>query len=236
MKSAKVFWVSIGLILMLAFTGCSTTQTGRPSVLVGSGHRVIKVSFRGLHNSFRMRVNQQPIVKLKNANFTNVMTRLNLEYGDIVVWESKRDESGKELSQPMEISVWWFKHLERVRASFYGINSDNVADFFGTPVYHWESTPEKPRPLNNATFRVDGLMLGRGANGFRLMLDAIDAQKFRRVFILAPRIKNEGQASPWIADDQLFAWAEDSGSSARFKKIFFGRCVGLLDLARFGDE
>lgn len=233
MKLPVILWISFGLLLILAFSGCNTREPERPSMLGASGQRVIKMSFRGQHNSFRMRVNQGPIEKLKNADFTNVMTQLKLDYGDIVVWEAQRDEGGKELSQPWDISTWWFKHLEKVRASFYCINSDNVADFFATPIYHWESTPEKPRPLNNATFLVDGVALGRGLEGFRLMLDAIDVQRSGPVFILAPRIKNEGEASPWIADDQLLGWAEDAGLAPRFKKIRYSE---LTDFARFADE
>lgn len=45
------------------------------------------------------------------------MRSFRLEYGDIVVWEDKRDESGKELSHPHEIPEWWDKYLEDVRAS-----------------------------------------------------------------------------------------------------------------------
>jgi hypothetical protein len=173
--------------------------------------------------------------KLKNTAFTNTMTQLHLAYGDIVVWEVQATKTGVELAHSDDIPNWWFKYLKDVPASCYVVRSDDVSDFFATPIYHWKAPRGKPRPLQDSTFFVDGVALGQGARGFQMMMDTIEDTKSRRVFILAPRIKNEGQASPWIAMDQLSAWAQDAGVSTRFEKFLTSRYGGLLDLGRFGD-
>jgi hypothetical protein len=122
-----------------------------------------------------------------------------------------------------------------VHASSYDIRSDNVADFFAVPIYHWKAPFEKPRPLEDASFFVDGVTLGRGRSGFQALMENIEASS-GPVFILAPRIKNEGQASPSIAEGQLTDWAAAAAMTQRFEKIYFSRYGGLMDLARFMDE
>ena len=222
-------------MVMALFGGCGRTELPDFSKVAPSGQRIIKISFRGQSRAFRLRINQYPVEKLRNTDFTNVMTRLQLAYGDVVIWEDQRDKSGKELTHPENISRWWFKHLEGVRASFYSISSDTVSDFFTTPIYHWKAPSDKPRPLQDAMFFVDGVALGQGVRGFQAMMDAIESTKSGPVIIVAPRIKNAGQASPWIAEGQLSTWAQDAGVSPRFEKILTSRYVGLLDFARFGD-
>jgi hypothetical protein len=235
MKSPFIILLSVGIVGLPLFGGCNRTGLRDFSKVAPSGQRAIRVSFRGQHGAFRLRINQYPVERLRNAEFTNVMTRLQLAYGDIVLWEDQRDNSGKELTHPEDISRWWFKHLDGVRASSYSISSDAVSDFFATPIYHWKGPPGNPRPLQDAMLFRDGVALGQGARGFQAMLDAIESTKSGPVIILAPRIKNEGQASPWIADDQLSTWAQSAGVSPRFEKIFTGGYLGLEDFARLGD-
>lgn len=224
----KLRVISIFAIVML-ICGCQNAA-------IPTGQRVIKVSFVGQKETFRLRVNRQLIKKIPNSDFTNVMTQLHLDYGDIVVWEAQRDDTGKELSWLKSITEWWSKHLETAQASFYCINSEDRSDFFSTPIYHWKAPRERQRPLPEATFYVDGISVGVGQSGFCAMLDRINSQKSGSAFIVAPRIKNEGSASPWIAGEQLRAWAEDAGVSNRFEKIFFGAYAELTDFARFADS
>lgn len=235
MKSSFIILLLVGLLAMPVIFGCNRVHPIKYDKVAQSGQRLIRVSFRGQHGTFWLRINQQPIEKLRNADFTNVMTQLQLAYGDIVVWEDQRDERGKELTHPEDISKWWFEHLNHVRASFYTIPWDTFPDFFAGPIYHWKAPPGKPRPLQDAQFFIDGVALGQGAKGFQAMMDAIDKTKSGPVVILAPRINNEGQASPWIASGQLSAWAQDAGTSPRFEKILFSRYVEITDFARFGD-
>ena len=197
------------------------------------GQRLIKISFRGQYSSFRVRINQDPVEKLRNSNFTNLMDQLRLEYGDVVVWDTKRDGRGKELTHPKNISTWWFKRLRDLRASFY---LSAGADFFTKPIYHWKAPFEKPRPLDDATFFVDGVLLGKGSPGFQKMLETIEGTGSGSVLIVAPRIKNEGQESPWIATNQLLAWADDAGMVPQFEKILYGRSTWLTDIGRLDDE
>lgn len=140
------------------------------------------------------------------------MVSLRLEYGDIVLWEALRDGNGKELSWPGDLESWWFGYLTNLQSSWYCINSDNMPDFFASPVCYWKASRGKPRPLTNAVFYVDGRCLGTGAVGFRAMVETFHAtDKPRAPFILSPRIKNEGSASPGLALEQLDAWAEEVG-------------------------
>jgi hypothetical protein len=226
--------LSLVAIVML-ICGCQKNSVPLNSAS-SSGHRLIKISFKGQHGSCRLRINRQPIERIRNSDFTNAMTRLHLEYGDIVVWEAEQNESGKELSWPETVKKWWYKHLETTQASFYSISSDRIEDFFATPIYHWKAKPERERPLPDSNFYVDGNSCGNGRLGFVAMLAAIDSQKSGEVFIVAPRIKNEGSASPWIASGQLTTWAEEAGVSARFEKILFGRYTDLTDFARLNDD
>jgi hypothetical protein len=195
--------------------------------------RVVRVSFVGHRGSFQMRVNQQQIQKFGNTNFADLMIQLNLGYGDIVVWADQRDKSGKELSQPDDISKWWFQYLKKAKASSYSMPVDTR--FFSTPIYHWLAPFEKPRPLTEATFFVDGDLLGHGQGGFKKMIEEIEG-KSGEVLIFAPRIKNEGQASPWIAQGQLVTWSKDAGLDSRFDKLFTSRVVEFTDFARFMDD
>gem|GEM_PF-4560735 len=181
-----------------------------------------------------MRINQQPVQKLGNTEFATSMIQLNLTYGDIVVWGDQRDEKGRELSQPDEISRWWFKYLKNARASYYSM--PHKKDFFSTPIFHWLAPFEKPRPITGATFFVNGRSFGRGSDGFHKMMDEIDAMKIGPVLIFAPRIKNEGQSSPRIAEDQLLAWAKDAAVETQFEKLLVSRYAGFMDFGRFMDN
>ena len=220
--------------LALGILGCSQqgqVQTYRQNQ---SGHRLIRISFRGQHGSFRIRVNAGPIEKLGNTSFTNTMTGFHLEYGDIIIWEADRNEQGKELSWPPGISTWWEHYLAEVAASFYCINSDDISDYFSSPICHWKASRDKPRPLKDASFYADGGLIGQDSAGFRAMLDAVQASgRSRAIFILAPRIKNEGQNSPWLAMEQLDAWAKEAGLGRQVEKM--GWPGEIMDFARFGD-
>jgi hypothetical protein len=57
---------------------------------------------------------------------------------------------------------------------------------------------------------MDGEQVGVGAAGIRAMIGAFQHDRHPG-FVLTPRIKNEGSASPWIAQDQLAAWVEEAG-------------------------
>jgi hypothetical protein len=208
-------------------------RVSRDYAVADSGHRLVRISFRGQSDSFRMRINGGPVLQFANASFTNTMTAFRFDYGDIIVWEAVRDEKGKELSNPEGISAWWCGYLKQVRASFYSINLGAIHDFFQTPIYHWMAPADKPRPVRGASFYADGQLVGKEASGFRAMLHA-----FRRephpTFILAPRIKNEGQASPWLALGQLEDWAQESGDKAELESP--DPPWELTDLARLMDD
>jgi hypothetical protein len=51
------------------------------------GHRLVRISFSGGKSSFRIRVNEGSVEKVRNTSFTNIMTKFKFEYGDIVVWK-----------------------------------------------------------------------------------------------------------------------------------------------------
>ena len=220
-------------VILLALGGCTRPPIPRDYAFAESGHRLVRISFRGQTGGFKMRINGGPVGKFANESFTNAMTAFRFQYGDIVVWEAVRDEKGKELSNPEGISTWWFGYLKQVRASFYSINAGVIHDFFQTPLYHWRASAVKPRLVSSASFFADGQLVGEGASGFRAMLHA-----FRRephpTFILAPRIKNEGQASPWLAFGQLEEWAQESGAKAELEAPDLP--AELTDFARLMDD
>jgi hypothetical protein len=180
-----------------------------------------------------MRINRGSVCKSANNSFTNVMTAFRFQYGDLIVWEAVRDENGRELSNPEGISTWWFGYLKQVRPSFYSINQGVIHDFFQTPIYHWKAPADKPRPVSGASFYADGQVVGEGASGFRAMLHAFRGEP-HPTFILAPRIKNEGQASPWLAVGQLDEWAQESGAGKELESPALP--WELTDFARLMDE
>lgn len=233
MSHTKQITLTLVGVLMLTHGGCTRFRNSQEDAVLGSGHRLVRVSFRGQRDSFRMRINGGPVHKLANESFTNVMTSFGFQYGDIIVWEAVRDENGRELSNPGKISEWWFEYLKQVHASFYSINSTDIHDFFQTRIYHWRAPADKPRPASSASFYVDGQRVGEGTAGFREML-----RSYRRephpTFILAPRIRNEGQASPWLAFDQLEKWAQESGVKTAFEVPELP--AELTDFARLMDD
>jgi hypothetical protein len=215
---------------MLAIGGCTEHRTVQDYALSDSGHRLIRVSFRGQKGNFRMRINEGPVEKFANASFTNTMMGFHFEYGDIVLWEAVRDERGREHSNPPGISKWWFEYLGEVRTSFYSINSDCIRDFFATPIYHWKAPFQKPRHLPDASFYCNGVGIGKGAPGFCAMLDSFESKrKSDTPFTLAPRIKNDGSED----FEQLVEWLEESGASAKYKGIY---PTSMMDFARLSDE
>jgi hypothetical protein len=221
---------------LLALCGCVEPKTAQVPALGQSGHRLIRISFSSRSGDFRMRISGGPVETFADTSFTNTMIGLRLGYGDIAIWEAVRDERGEELIWSAGISAWWGSHLRGARASFYGMNSDSVSDFFTAPIYHATGPPDKPRPLTSAVFYTDGESLGTGAVGFRAMLRAMQAQKSGWVFLLAPRIKNEGQESPWSQDDQELAWAKQAGVLDQFERVEYGQRGGLTDFARLADD
>jgi hypothetical protein len=218
-------------VSMLAIGGCTERKRVQDYALADSGHRLVRVSFRGQKGSFRMRINGQPVEKFANASFTNTMMAFRFEYGDIVLWEAVRDERGREYSNPDELRKWWFDYLGQVRTSFYSINSDNIRDFFATPIYHWKAPFQKPRHLPDASFYCNGEGLGKGAPGFCAMLDSFESKrKSDTPFTLAPRIKYEDGSADF---EQLLSWLEESGASAKYKVIY---PTEIVDFARGMDE
>jgi hypothetical protein len=220
-------------VVLLAPGGCTGPQVSQGSAPADSGHRLVRISFRGQAGSFQMRINEGAVYELANESFTNAMRAFRFQYGDIIVWKAVRDEKGKELSNPQGISAWWFDYLKQVRASFYSINAGVIHDFFQTPLYHWRAPADKPRPVGSASFYADGRLMGRGAPGFRAMLHAFRSEP-HATFILAPRINNEGQASPWLAFGQLEEWAEESGAKAELESPDLP--WELTDFARLMDD
>lgn len=221
-------------LFLVMLAGCSSTNGSSFRNVTTQPPRMIKVSFVGQHDSFRIRANQESVQTVENSEYTNLMVRLNLGYGDIVVWEDQRDDSGKELSQPKDISDWWFKYLKQTRTSFYSIPQQR--DFFSTQIFHWIAPFNPPRPISEAKFFENGQLLGIGMNGFQNMVKKIEAVQSGFVLICAPRIKNEGQASPWIANDQLLVWSKEAGLAKEFEGVLSHRVVEFTDFGRFMDD
>jgi hypothetical protein len=228
----KIIGLKVLFLLAALLAGCIGATDRRTLVTDDTGHRLIRISFRDQTGTFRIRLNRGPVEQLGIPRFTNTITEFHLEYGDFVVWESGRNDRGLELSQPEGVSSWWSQHLTRVRASFYCIRTGDLHDFFRTPIYHWRAPADKPRPVSGAAFYADGQLVGEGASGFRALLCAFRKEP-HRTFILAPRIKNEGSASPWLAFEQLDAWAQESGAKDELEAS--GPPAELLDFARLMD-
>jgi hypothetical protein len=222
---------------LLALSGCAVARTAPVPPVSERGHRLLRVSFAGRNGYFRMRIDTGPVETFPISSFTNSMTGLHLEYGDIAIWEAVRGVEGKELSWPSGVSAWWNSYLRGARASFYCLNSDSVREFFAAPLYHWTAPFEKPRPLTSASFYAGGEPLGGGATGFWVMLRAMEAQKSGWLFLLAPRIKNEGQESPWSELDQELAWAGEAGVQNEWNRMIDdGARAELTDFARLADD
>ena len=197
-----------------------------------SGHRLVRISFKDQKNGFRMRVNGGPVEKFPNTAFTNTMRGFRFEYSDIVLWEAVRNEQGAEVSEPQKVAEWWFNYLGIVRTAFYSINSDDIRDFFGSPIYHWRAPFQKPRPLPQATFYCNGKCIGQGPTGFSALLDEFLASKRSDTpLTLAPRIKNEGEND--LEDlDQMCSWLRESGVEAKYGGIY---PTGLTEFGRMMD-
>ncbi len=196
---------------------------------------MVRISFIGQSDSFRIRVDQEPTQKFRNAELSNIIAQLDdLGYGDIVVWEDQRNDSGRELSHPKVVTDWWFKYLKQSRCSFYSIPQRK--DFFSAEFIHWVAPFSGPRPLSDAEFFINGERLGGGPLGFQNMIKRIEAMKFHSVPIFAPRVKNEGQESPWIAFEQLFSWAKEAGLAKEFDSIAYDRLAEFTDWGRFMDD
>jgi hypothetical protein len=223
--------ITLLVLALLGLGGCVRSAVPPDYALADSGHRLVRISFRGQTVSFRMRINGGPVCKFANGSFTNTMMGFRFQYGDIVVWEAVRDLKGQELSNPEGLSAWWFGYLEQVRASFYSINSDNIQDFFATPLYHWAAPFQKPRPLSSASFYCDGTVIGTGSAGLRALVDSFHQleRKGATVFLLAPRFRNEGDPN-WLAGEQWSAWLQESGAGPQRWP------AEILDFARMMDE
>ncbi|HEY5912879.1 MAG TPA: hypothetical protein VJA21_19990 [Verrucomicrobiae bacterium] len=228
----KQAFTVVSAVLALGVAGCST-PTRAPDFAQGdAGHRLVRISFRGQNTTYKMRINEGPVRSFADTSFTNHMIAFRFEYGDIVVWEAVRDEHGKELSWPPGVSLWWIGQLERVRASHYCINSDNIKDFFSTPLYHWTAPFAKPRPLPDALFFCNGQKLGQGVSGFCAMLDSYLAHRASDTpFTLAPRIQNEADDMEDL--DQMCRWLRESGAEAKYGGIYPS---GITDFAREMDS
>jgi hypothetical protein len=229
MDRAQIYALAL---LVVSCIGCEPRSDLSTYLPDQGGHRLVRISFSERQPTFAIRINEGPVESVRNASFTNVMSAFDFQYGDIVVWKAVRDERGKELTWPHDISLWWTKHLGRVRASHYCINSDNIKDFFSTPIYHWKASAARPRPLNEAAFYRDGACVGQGSQGLIAMLDEVqERRKSDTPLILAPRFKgglDEGTT------DQVWGWMAEAGISSRYEgKVWPGEAV---DFARMMDD
>lgn len=233
----KPVWREWALVLAICVTvslnpGCRGRADVANYAADQRGHRLVRISFSGQEGSFRIRVNEGPVERVRNTSFTNIMTKLDFEYGDIVVWEAVRDPRGKELTWPRDLDLWWITHLDRVRASYYCINSDNIKTIFSSPIYHWKAVAARPRPLKDATFYRNGVSIGQGFSGLCSMLDAVqDNRKSDIPFMLAPRIKH----APWEGTtDQVWTWMDEAGVAAKYPA--HGWPGELQDFASINDD
>jgi hypothetical protein len=207
-------------VVLAVGPGCGAKKASSSHALDHKGHRLVRISFSGERNAFKMRVDEGPIEKIQNTSFTNVMTSLDFVYGDIVMWEAVRNASGAEQTWPSDLNLWWLTYLSHVRASYYGINSDNIRNFFNSPIYHWYGPPDLPRPLKEASFYKDGKLLGKDTAGLSTMLgDFLKVKNNDTPFILPPRFKRFGN-DPF--DDQVDNWIGEAGLTNRFAACCWG--------------
>ena len=102
----------VPILYATLLAGCGLTRPNG-SVAKDTGHRLVRISFRDQTGTFRIRVNREAVGQLQIKDLTNTISGFHLEYGDFVVWESVRNEQGRELSQPEAVSSWWFDQLPR---------------------------------------------------------------------------------------------------------------------------
>lgn len=204
--------IGLAFALQLFADGCTGRSSFSNYDLNDSGHRLVRVSFKGQKGSFKIRVNAGPVQRLANSSFTNVMTAFRFQYGDIVVWEAVRDEHGREISEPHGVSSWWFAYIGTTRAAFYSINSDCIKDFLRTPLYHWTGPDKTPRPLATAAFYKDGGSIGQGQPGLRTVVGLAQADpKPGTCFLLSPQFTTDPRDQPWPAMEQLDRWLAEAG-------------------------
>ena len=203
--------VTLAFVSVLVTHGCTGRRAFNNYEMGDSGHRLVRVSFKGQKASFKVRVNSGPVERIANASFTNLMTAFGFQYGDIVVWEAVRDSHGRETSEPDGVSAWWFGYVEGTRAAFYSINSDNIDNFFKTPLYHWTGPEKTPRPLAAASFYKDGKCIGQGRPGFCAMVESAGVVRKGAAFLLSPNFTTDPLDQPWPATEQLDRWLTEAG-------------------------
>jgi len=143
-----------------------------------------------------MSVNRGAFETRCNSDFTNTVEKIHLIYGDIVVWETQRDDRGKELTIPPGLLAWFDSHLDHAPASYYLFPRD-WGDIFATPMFHWRASPDDPNCLKDVTSCLDGEWLGQGSDGFCKMLDVILNRDPKPVLIFGSRLAEVDADPEW---------------------------------------
>ncbi|MBC8095649.1 MAG: hypothetical protein H7Y43_07540 [Akkermansiaceae bacterium] len=212
------------LVALVLIMGCGANPTKQQHQPQARSCRSVRVSFINDGASFVARVNEGEILRRSISEFTNWTSVLNLDYGDVVLWQAQRDKSGKELSIPDNVHTWFQNYLVSHKASWYWLNDDN-GDIFKLPIFHWKAPFENLRSVTNASFYIDGRALGNGAEGFHNMVNTILTKKPKMVLIFGSRLTE-------IDNDPELGWAEQANVLKEFEKIEFGWRGHLLDFSR----
>jgi hypothetical protein len=134
----------------------------------------------GLHWQFSVNGKREVVVPC--AHFTNLLSRLQLRHGDVVLWERP---SSFESSRADDCIQWLLRYCGSNKVAVYVHPKPPVpGGIFSMPVYHWVAPYSNPLDLTNAAFFIDGRCLGAGMDGFLQLLKLVEHTRSRQIFII----------------------------------------------------
>lgn len=190
----KFFILCFGFVAYLGLIGCASQRC--PSS--------VKLSFSSDSTMVKIGINGKPPEQMLTLVVTNHLMKMRLVYGDVVMLE--RPQTTAPLATKYMIE-WLTKFCEANRVALYVHQSLAVTNgIFSVPLYHWVAPYEKPRSMTNASFYLEGRLLGKGTVGFNSLLKSIERSRDPMVLILGCSHNSDRGHAPWESFDSAHGY------------------------------
>jgi len=144
--------------------------------------QVVRVTAQGDSGTWQISVNAKNFDSaVSDSAFAPAMKRLHLHQGDLILSGTRIYRADIRFEKTCD---WLLRYCNSNHVALYYY--DNIAKeaIFRTPVYHWTAPFGNPRSISGASFYCEGQFLGKGTNGFQVMLQQIKTKRPKSIFLL----------------------------------------------------
>jgi hypothetical protein len=199
----------VALTACLVFAGCVHQDSPK----------TVRLALSSNVETVELSVNGKPSERITVPNITNRLYGLRLRHGDVLLLEKPEDPFPMIAKSTMG---WLITFCEANQAALY-VNPrlPIKGSIFSVPIYHWAAPYNDPRSMTNASFYLEGKLLGHRTVGFEKLLTSLEKSRIPMVFILGSRHDPNRGYAPWDVPHRDRIEALSKALSATGTKMVF---------------